>query len=96
MEVLFSPFVKHRLAELSTDLRGEVDSNDAALSGDPGLQRGKPLPKPRARMDTYRVSRNVFNFAASTVNAPLQVCNVREVEFVLVLLNTFQWFEQDL
>ena len=60
VEVPFSSFVELRLAELSTDLCGEVDSDDAALSEDCGPQRGNPLPKPRPRMDAYLVSHNVL------------------------------------
>ena len=72
VEMLFSPFVKERLSELSTDLCGEVNSNNTALSGDHGLQRRKLLPKPRARMVVYRVSCNAFNFTALTLDAPLK------------------------
>ena len=60
------PFVAQRLVELSADLRGEVDGHDSVPSGDHGLQKGKLLPKPKARMDTYRIGRNVFSFVASS------------------------------
>ena len=59
-----------RLTELSADLWGEVDSHETGLSGDQGLQKGKLLPKLKARMDAYRVSRNVFSFVASSLNVP--------------------------
>ena len=95
VEVPFSPFVKQRLAELSANLCEEVDDGDAVLSRNHGLQRGKPLPKPKARMEAYWVSRNVFNFAASIVDAPLKVCDVWEKKFASVPLNIIRWFEQD-
>ena len=95
VEVPFSPFVKQVLAELSANLHGEVDGGDAVISGHRVLQRGKLLPKPKARMEAYRVSRNVFNIVASAFDAPLKVRDVREAEFVSVLLNTIQQFEQD-
>ena len=68
MEVLFSLYVVQRLAELSTDLQGEVDGHDAGLSGDQGLQKGKLLPKPKARVDAYWVSKSVFSFAAASID----------------------------
>ena len=85
MEVLFSPFVGQRLAELSADLCRDVDGNEVAPLGDCGLSGGKPLPKPKARMDAYRINWRVFNFAAATVGAPLKVHDVKEVELVSVL-----------
>ena len=91
----FSPFVEQRLAELSADLHGEVDGGNAVLSGDHVLQRGKPLPEPKARMEAYWVSHSVFNFTALTVNAPLKACDVREAGIVSVPLNTIQWFKKD-
>ena len=94
MEVPFSPFVGQQLVESSTDLCGEVDGNDVAISGDRGVQRVKLLLKPKA-MDTYRVNHAIFNFTASNVNLPLKACDMQEVEFVSVPLNMVQWFEQD-
>ena len=69
VEVLFLPFVGQRLAELSADLCGEVDGNEVAISGDHGLQRGKLLPKPKARMD---INCAIFNCMASNVDAILE------------------------
>ena len=53
MEVPFSPIVGQRFAELSADICGGVNGNDIAISGDRALQRGKLLPKSKARMDAY-------------------------------------------
>ena len=63
VEVPLLPFVIQRLAELSADLCGEVDGHEAVPSGDHGFQKGKLLPKPKARMDAYHVNRSVFSFA---------------------------------
>ena len=90
VEVLFSPFVRQRLAELSADLCGEVDGNKVAILGDHGLQRRKLLKNPKARMDTYCVNRTLFNLGASNIDTPLKACDVQEAEFVSV-----QLFEQD-
>ena len=95
VEVPFSPFVRQRLAELSTDLCGDVDGNDVAISGDCGLHLWKLLPKPKARVDSYRINRAVFKFVASNVDTPLKARNVQEAEFVSVPLNSVQRFEQD-
>ena len=46
-------------------------------------------------MEAYHVIRGVFNFSASTVNAPLKVHDVREAESISVLLSMLQHFEQD-
>ena len=46
----WQPMTASSLAMVYTDLCGEVDSNNAALLGDRGLQRGKLLPKPRAKL----------------------------------------------
>ena len=83
--------------ELSIDLHRDVDSGEVVSLGDCCLQRGKPWPKPKARMDTYQVSHRIFNFATSTVcvNTPLKACNIKEVEFVSVPLSMLQHFEQD-
>ena len=78
VEVPFSPFVGQRLVELSANLGWEIDSNEAAPSGDHGLQRGKLLPKPKARMDTYQVNRSVFNFAATNIDMTLKVCKLSQ------------------
>ena len=67
MEVPFSPYIAKRLAELSADLRGEVDGHESGLSGEEGPQKGKLLPKPKAKMDAYRVGCEVFSFV--TVNS---------------------------
>ena len=53
------------------------------------------MPKPKARMDAYRVNRAVFNFAASNVDVSLKACDVWEADFVSVPLNTVLRFEQD-
>ena len=67
VEVPFLPYVAQRLTELSAALRGEVDGHESGHSGDSGLQKGKLMPKPKARMDVYRVSCNVFSFVASSL-----------------------------
>ena len=46
-------------------------------------------------MEAYRVSRGVFNFTTSTVDAPLKARDIQESEFVSVPLSTIQWFKQD-
>ena len=74
----FLPFVAQRLVELSAELCGEVDGHDAVHSGDQGLQKGKLLSKPKARMDAYHVGRSVFSFAALSVDAPLKARKLRE------------------
>ena len=89
------PFVTQRLAELSGDLYGEVDRHDAVLSGDHGLQKRKLLPKPKARMDAYRVNCSVFSFAVSSINAPLKAHKLKEAESLSVPVATMQTFEQD-
>ena len=58
-------------------------------------REGRLLPKPKARIDAYRVNSTIFNFAASNIDALLKVRNVREAKFVSVPLNTVQWFEKD-
>ena len=93
--MLFSPFVGKSLAELSTNLCGEVDGDDVMLSGDHGLQRGKLLPRPKARMDTYYINHSVFNFAALSLDAPLKARKLKEPELVSAPLATVQRFEQD-
>ena len=95
VKVPFSPFVGQRLVELSTNLGREVDGNEAALSGDRGLQKGTLLSKPKARMDTSHVNCGVLNFAASSLDVPLKACELKEPELVSVPLNTVQQFEQD-
>ena len=60
MEVPFSPYVAKRLSELSADIRGEVDGHESGLFGDQGLEKGKLLPKLKARIDAYRVGREVL------------------------------------
>ena len=47
------------------------------------------------RMEAYRVSCSVFNFAALTDDSHLKARDVWEVEFVSLPLNTIQRFEQD-
>ena len=55
VEVPLSLFVKAKFAELSAKLAGCADSTENALSGE-GLPQGKPLVKPKSRMDLYRVN----------------------------------------
>ena len=86
----FSPFVDQRLAELSADLQGEVDSHS-----DQGLQKGKLLCKLKARMDTYRVGRNLCSFVASSGDASLRVRKLKEHDSLRLSLSTIQRFEQD-
>ena len=81
--------------ELAADLWGEVDGRETGLSGNQSLQKGKLLPKPKARMDTYRVGRTVFSFVASIIDAPLRVCNLKEHESLNLPVSTIQRFEQD-
>ena len=69
VEVPFSPYVTKRLAELSADLQGEVDGHDTTLSGEQGLQKGKWFPKPKAKLDVYRVGREVFSFVPTSLEA---------------------------
>ena len=96
MEVLFSPFVRQSLAELSTDLHRYVDGSEVVPLGDCGVQRGKPLPKLKAtcRMEAYRVNHGVLKFTASTVDVPRKVCDIRKAESVSELLSTLRHFEQ--
>ena len=91
----FSPYIAKRLAVLSTDLQGEVDGHESGLSGDHGLQKGKLLPKPKARMDAYRVGREVFSFVASSLDAPLRVRELKRQDSLNVPLATIQRLEQD-
>ena len=94
MEVPYSPFVCHRLAELYADLCGDIDSSEVALLGCCGIQRGI-LPKPKARMDAYHVNRGGFNFATVTVDVPLKAHDIKEVKAVSVLSSSLQCFKQD-
>ena len=94
MEVPFSTFVGQRLAELSADLCGEVDSNKVVLLGDHGIQRGKLLPKPKARMDAYCINGSIFNFTASSLDVPLKARELGKPESVLIPLRMVQRFEQ--
>ena len=72
-----------------------MDGHDAVPSGDHGLQKGKLLPMSKARMDAYQVHHSMFNFAASSIDAPLQVRQLKEAESHSVPLATVQRFEQD-
>ena len=87
VEVPFSPFIDQRLAELSVNLWGEVDGHETCFSGDHGLQKGKLLPKPKARMDAYRVGRNVFSFVALSVDVPLRVRELKEHDSQFTFVN---------
>ena len=63
--------------------------------GDQGLQKGRLLPKPKARMDAYHVGRNMFSFVASSIDMPLRACEVREHDMLSLPLSIIQRFEQD-
>ena len=80
VEVPFLPLVVQRVAEPSANLCGEADRHDAVPSGDHIFHKGKLLPKPKARMDAYCVNRNIFNFNASSIIAPLKEREVREAK----------------
>ena len=68
------PFITQRLTELSAALKVEDDVHESCLLGDSGFEKGKLLPKPKARMDAYWVGHNVFNVVASSVvDAPLRL-----------------------
>ena len=96
VEVLFSPFVSQRLAEVSAEiLRGNGWQPGTTPLGDHGLQRGKLLSKSKARMNAYHVNYGVLNFVASILDAHLKACKLKEPDSVLVPLNMVQWFEQD-
>ena len=44
-------------------------------SGEQGLQKGKLLPKPK---DAYRVSSEVLNFVAASIDEPLRVPELKD------------------
>ena len=52
VEVPLLLFVKTKFAQLSAELAGVVNSAENASMGE-GLLRGKPVSKPRSRMDLY-------------------------------------------
>ena len=81
--------------ELSVYLRGEVDGHATGISGDQGLQKGKLLPKPKAMMDAYRVSKSVFSFEATSIDAPLRVCQLKEKDLLSLPLSMVQRLKRD-
>ena len=68
MEVQFSPYVAKRLAELSATFEVKLTAMSLASAGEQGLQKGKLLPKPKVRMEAYRVGREVFSFVTTSIN----------------------------
>ena len=53
------------------------------------------MPKLKARMDVYRVGRNMFSFVASSVDALLRLGKLKEHDLLNLPLSTKQRFEQD-
>ena len=68
VELPFSSFVTQQLVKLSADLHGGADSLEVTPSVDHGLQNGETVPTAKARMDAYRVGRNVFSYAVSSIS----------------------------
>ena len=71
VEVPLSLIVKVKFAELAAELAGFADMAENVPSGE-GLPRGKPLVKPKSRMDLYRVNRSVYNFALAALDGPFR------------------------
>ena len=94
IEVPLSLFVKAKFSELSEELAGVAYSADTTSSGK-SLARGKPLSKLRSRMDLYKVSRAVYNFAPTTLDGPFRDCDVRKPESVTIPSSMLQRLEQD-
>ena len=67
------------------ELAGSADATDSANSGE-GLGRGKPLTKPKSKMDSYRVNRLSYHFghALLHVDGPLRDCSIRESDKVTI------------
>ena len=94
VEAPFSLFVRAKLSELSEELVGGTGSGQNPSTSE-GLTRGKPLSKPKSRLDAYRVSRSVYNFSATAVDVPLRDRDVREPETVTIPTSLLQRLEQD-
>ena len=77
MEVPFSSFVGHKIAQLSGKPHGDCDDWDASAARDKGFRYGKLVSKPKSRMEVYRVNQNVFNFACSNIDVSLKALEVR-------------------
>ena len=60
-----------------------------------GLFRGKPLMKPKSRMDLYKVNRPVYNFAPTVLDGPFRDHNICELESVTIPTYMLQHLEQD-
>ena len=89
MEAPFSLFVKAKFYELSDELAGLANLAENASSGE-GLARGKPLWKSSSRMDLYKVSRMVYNFAPAPRDGSLRDRDVREPESVTIPTSMLQ------
>ena len=94
METPFSLFMKAKFSKLSDELAGVASLAENTASGE-GLARGKPLSKPRSRMDLYRVDKSVYNFAAAMIDGPLRDPNVREPDSVTIPTSMLRRLEQD-
>ena len=70
-EVPLSLFVKAKFGELSSERTGCADATDSANSGE-GLPRGKPLAKPKSKMDSYRVNKLSYHFRHALLDGPLR------------------------
>ena len=94
MEAPFSLFVKAKFSELSEELVGGAGSTENASASD-GLARGKPLSKPKSRMEAYQVSKSVYSFSAAAVYSPWRDRDLREPETVTILTSMLHHLEQD-
>ena len=83
VEASFSLLVKAKFSKLSDELAGVANSVENASSGE-GLARGKPLSKPCSRMDLYKVSRMMYNFASDALDGSLRDRDVHEPESVTI------------
>ena len=95
LEPPFSVYVKEKFAELSDELVGGMTSSSENSAASKGLAHGKPLSKPKYRMESYRVSKSVYSFSASSVDGPLREHDVREPDSVTIMTSMLQRLEQD-
>ena len=93
VEAPFSLYVKAKFSELSEKLVGVARSAENASASE-GLAHGKPLSKPKSRMEAYCVSMSVYSFTAATVDGPLRDRDVCEPESVTIPTSMLQRLEQ--
>ena len=87
-------FVKAKFTELSSELAGCANTSENVHSGE-GLPRGKPLAKPKSRMDLYRVNKSVYQIVPMVLDGPFQDRDIREPETVTIPTSLLQHLEQD-